>query len=492
VPMLLLLGGLAILAVGLVLLTGGTDGRRTTGPTYGSGVAPAGSTGAWTAIEPAPPASTNGHARGNGTAGALGTVVDHDTAPDPLVAAIAPAAPPAAPTPPPPAEPCDWSAWFEHEDGRRVLLRGAEGRTCCTYVLRVRDLDPVTGPTDQLDEVLCWSGAATRIGPSGASTPLQRDVVTRRAASSHGALFAALSLDRSPGPEVTTPGWRDEPMATAGEEGTHDNRRAQLWSRHIDELRDHGARPIPADSPRVPPLEHRRRVEASLSVQRGCRTAPHPAVAEGSCHARLGGSLAPTGQGRLGAPLLASWIEVDDRVVVADEATVPPTGLGSWHPVVEDPARGIAAAGDPRARTTEAEWTGRVRTDVDERAATVRIGSAVRLEVTADDDAPGRVAAELHASTAAHVRLRVAAPEGDDGGCRRCVPSVEVTLGRPDVHGVRSDERDSTAEAVIRLDARSFRLHPPVPGTGARSWTVATGDLGVSSGVPPTAQEVTR
>lgn len=467
----MLVGGLAILVAGLVLLTGG-PGRSTGRPTT-----------------PRRDVDAPAWGPGAGATPRVGT-----PAPEPAASSrtAAPAPAPAAPatSPDTPAAPCDWSAWFVHEDGHRVALRAPLGAACCTYLVQVRDLDPVTGLLDELEEALTWSGTATRLGPEGAATRLQRDVVTRRASTAVGELFAALSLDRSPGPEVTTPAWRarddgDDAGAAEGDE----RRRARLWSLHIDDLHDHGARPAPTDAPRVAPLVHRQRVEVSVTVERGCRTAPHTATITGRCQARLGASVTSPA-GRVTIPLVASWIGVDTAVVAANEPTVPPVGLASWHPVADDPAAGVAAVGDPRRRASEAEWTGHVDTAFDEAGVTVTVGSAVHLEIDADDRAPEPVGAEVHATTAAQIHLRIGEAEAGDG-CRRCLPAVDLVLGRPAAPGVRPHAPGSTAEAEIRLDGRPFRLRRPDAGRASRSWVVAPADLDVQDGGRAQTPEVT-
>lgn len=447
-PALMLVVGLVILVAGLVLLTGGGLRRRDepVPAAAAPGTAPAAPSPA-TAPAPAP------------------TVAEPDVA--------APAAPPAAVGP----DDCDWGAWLEL-DGDRVALRTPTGRACCTYTLRVRDLDDVLDPVDALEEVLVWSGEATELGPDGAATPLQRDVVTRRASSSAGASFAALSLDRSPGPVVRTAGWRDVPAADLAATGDLDTRAAQLWALHLDELRKRGARTAPAGTPRVAPVVHRRRVEATVTVVRGCTPAPHGATVDGHCRAELGASVAPAA-GHLETPLLASWVDVDGTITAADQLLAPSTGLSGWHPVDDEQGAGVAAACDRVARTTAATWGRDLHAEVDEARTTVVLGSAVRLDVEADEHVRTRVAAELHASTGAHVTVRLGAPDPTGNGaptCRRCVPEVELRLGRDAALGVRPDAPGSTAEAEIRLDARTFRLHPPAPGTGARSWTVSALD----------------
>lgn len=436
-PVLLLLGGLAVLVVGLVLLTGG--GPRTSGP--------------------------------------LRDTRDPDS------------------DEPPTEAPCDWSAWVELEDDERLALRAPTGRACCSYVLRVRDLDPVTGAVDESATSLSWAGSSTRIGPDGATTPLERDVVRRHVTSTAGALVTALAVDRSPGPEVTTPGWRELPAAELAATGAHDSRTAQLWQLHLDELRGHGARPVPTDGPRVAPLVHRRRVEVALSVARGCRPAAHRDEVDGDCRARLEVRATPAAGRRLAAPLLASWIQVGEQVVVADTPTAAPAGLSGWHPATGAREVGVAAVCDPGADTSTAEWTGRLRTtDVDERAVTLVVGSQVQLEadVEAGPPAPEGVVAELRASTDARVRLRLGQGTDPSGSrCTRCVPALEVVVGRPAAPGVRTIAPGTTADVQIRLDGRTVCLHPPEPG-GTGAWTVAQGDRITHAPHRPAAHEVTR
>ena len=420
-PVLLLVVGLAVLAVGLALLTGGGRARRRPAPTYARPAAPA---------TPAPPADA----------------------------------------------PCDWSAWLEGEAGERVLLRGAAGRACCRYVIRVRDLDPVAAPLDQVQESLVWAGEATRLSRDGARTPLTRDLVTRRAATGAGTATLAMGLDRTAGPTVATAA--DLPHVDADdpevERGTA-RRAARLWHQHLDDLHAHGARPAPSDGDRVAPAAVQRRVELVVAVDRGCEVAAHRCEAEVACEARLDGSVA-VGTARLAAPLLASWVEVGTATIAADAAVDGQVGIAAWHPTSVPPAHGVTATGGAASGSCAAAWQGRRTVRVDERRATVVVGSAVRLELEADDDQP-EVRGELHASTAADVRVHLGTADGRGAGCARCLPEVEVRVGRTTAPDVRSTPAGSTCEVTIGLDGHTVRLQAPTPDGGARSWTVDPADV---------------
>jgi hypothetical protein len=419
--------GLAILVVGLVLLTGGRTPRTPTPRT------------------PQPPSPPT-------------------AAPDP-----APPTPEPEPAPPAPV-PCDWSAWLDLDEGGRQLLRAPQHRSCCRYVLRITSTpppaadDPDRAPTDEIDEVddfLTWSGAATRITPRGATTPLQRDRVTRRLATSATVLDAFLMLDRAPGTEVTTPN-----DATADP--------ADLFRHHLDDLRSHGARPAPTEGPAVPPLvSEPRRLEVTLEVERGCATPAHRTVVRGECRARLEGHLAAPGTGRLDAPMLASWIEVGDTVVAATEPTTL-DGVTHWQPVTDGASPGVAVACDSQAPSTTAEWSGGLDTEVAPHTLTLVLGHAVRLELDTDEPAGGEVRADLRATTSARATLTIEAPPvAGDTACR-CVPDLQLALGAPGAPAVRPAAPGSTSGVELRLDGRTFRLS--APAAGSRSWTLAAAD----------------
>ena len=382
---------------------------------------------------------------------------------------------PSAGMPAAPPVPCDWSAWLEQHDGTRLALRRPARRDCCQYVVRVRDLDPVPAPLDETTDALVWTGRATRVSRDEARTPTTRDLVTRRASTGPGTATASVSLDRTAGPTITTasppPHGDEDPTGERTDPVEH---AARLWRRHLDDLHARGARPAPTDGPPVPPMALQHRVEVLVRVERGCEVAAHPTRAEVTCEARLTGT-ALTGTPQLGAPLLASWGHVSGTTVVADTPVDVPAGLARWRPATQDTAHGVTATAATGPAELRAHWTGRQSMTVDERRVAVVLGSAVDLVLDVEDTNPD-VTAALEATTAATARIHLGTADGRGGGCSRCLPELEVRVGRAGGPDVRSIAAGSTPEVAIRFDGRTIRLRAPVPDGGRRSWTVAAED----------------
>ena len=413
---------------------------------------------------------------------AVGLLLLTGSRPHPDLPAVVRASPP-APSPgtdPSPAT-CDWSAWVEADDGLRVQVRAPEGRPCCSYVLRVRDLDPVDPPVDDATESLVWHGGASRVGPRSATTPLERDVVGRRADAHVGEAQATLTLDRRTGTEVATVAAHHDDVGA--EPADPAGAAAELWQRHLDELHGHGAHPAPSDGAHVVPVEVRRRVEAVLQVERGCATVPQPARAAVGCRARIeattGGTARPVGA------LLAAWVQVGATTVVADRPVGDPSGLAGWHPVDVAPAPGVTVVGDASDASCSGEWEAHRPVPVDPDRVEVVVGTAVRLEI--DQAGPGSTGtAQVHGSCTAGVHVRLGPAADDAAGCARCVPEVELVVGRATVRGARSDDAGSTDGVAIRFHGHTTRLLAPVPGSGSRSWTASPEDLAEGATQPAT------
>lgn len=403
-----------------------------------------------------------------------------------------------ATTPPPrsddpPSADCDWAVWWDLGDGKWRPLRHPVGRSCCHVVVTVRELTPDVS-CDERREALGWTGERTRIGMRQAVTPTARDVVVRHATARDGGVGAGVALERTPGPTVVTPARRRAAGHAPSTASTPADEAAQLWACHVDDLRDRGAGPVPAEGPSVAPDEVRRRVEVVVRVQRGCGTRAVPVTVDARVRARLSGTASP-GAATMAAPTLASWVTVDGRVVAADAPTTAPTGLASWSRVTTEAGPAIDATALPFGPTCDAEWSGRWAGAVDPSVVRLVAGSTVALAIDGLGNGAVPASARLDATTTAQVRIHVgdATRDGTAAACPRCLPRLVLHIGpgtdtpaRPDAHG-------ATWDGTIGWDGRVLRLRAPAAGSDHPAWTVDAVDTDdVDTGRRPAAHRPIR
>jgi len=390
----------------------------------------------------------------------------------------APESPPPADEEPTPAPTCDWSAELESASGERITLREASGRECCRYVFHLSEVTGEDEDGPAAEERLFYLGEATQIGRDGAVTPLQREAITRSVSSTPTEMDATLTIERAAGPSIGSLGWEQLPEPEGDDGNPFDDRAKQAWELHLEQLRQQGARPAVGRISEATRLHRRQQLRLHLSVTRAC-DAPQPVI-DVSGESRVQWESNRTGSRLHGAEAqLAAWVLADDLRAVATSPTAPLAGLRSWHVVDEPDAHGISLVSDPEAASSMGEWSGQDAAQVTKPEVTVEMGCGVALEATAAHVRESLARLQGRAEFRLRVRIDASslgvaddtrAADDDEPplpSCS-CSPSIDLTLGMQQLEGNDEGPADSTAAGLMRLDGRVVHV-----GRGDRgTWRV--------------------
>lgn len=397
------------------------------------------------------------------------------------------ASPPEVDDEEPPLLACDWSAELESASGERITLRPAVGRDCCRYLFRLTEArsDSAELPTE---ERLFYSGGATQVGRDGAVTPLQREAITTTAVITPTAVDATMTIERTSGPSIGSPGWEQLPVQDNQERGRLDELARRAWELHLDQLHQQGARLAVGTASETATLSRHQRLLLTVTVIRGC-DAEQPVIdVTGQSRVQWDmAQVAPTLH-RADASL-AAWVLADDLQAVAASPTSPLLGVRSWHLLDGHGQHGVSLVGDPAADQAMGEWSGVARVQVAKPELTIELGCGVAVEAAATHVETGL--ATLRGRAESLLELSVSAPSPTaardvaadakargDASCTCANPSISLTLGIGDQADAETGDADSTTAGRMRLDDRVVR----VSRSGRDGWNVVR----VASDIAPT------
>ncbi|MDX1510947.1 MAG: hypothetical protein R3249_06350 [Nitriliruptorales bacterium] len=374
----------------------------------------------------------------------------------------------------PPIPTCDWSAELELPSGKRQLLRTPASDACCRWLFSLSE-SSIDADDKPVEERLYYVGKSTQIGRDGSFTPLQRESIAREVLASPTDLDATMAIVRSPGPSVGSPGWEQLPAESDSE---FDDRARRAWELHLDQLRLQGARPTAGRTSEGNRLEHGRRLLLHVTVDRSCEAAQPVIELDAEANVRwnshqVGGFDHASGQ-------LSAWVLADDLRAGATTPVAPPQGLRSAAVVGHDPP-GVSFSCDPDADASGGGWSGTASSRVEKPDFTIDMGVGIEIEAAAVHVDESEVV--LHGRASSHLRLRVSPkasegrPTGPEVGagpasCACATPAIDVLLGAGAAAGSEAPPLDSTPVGSMRFDARVVQIRR----TAAGAWSVAEGD----------------